>query len=104
MAMEATATMAMERGLLLLNLDMDMVTMDMVTMGTEAMDTMDMEREQLKQNLDTDMAMDMVTMDMEAMVMDTAITDTMGNIYRHSFIPNMLLLFMKLISSHSSHE
>merc|ERR1719309_1104780 len=58
MATEAMDTMAMERGLLLPNLAMDMV-MDMVIM-------------------------DMVTMDMEAMVMDMATMDTMDNIYRRS--------------------
>merc|ERR1711962_328923 len=83
-ATEAMDTMDMERGLLLPNLAMDMVMdmviMDMVTMAMEAMGTMDMERGRLKQNLDMAMVMDMVTMDMEAMVTDMATMDTMGNV------------------------
>merc|ERR1712059_69213 len=112
--------MAMERGLLMLNLvmDMAMVTeamgMDMVAMDTMAMA---MERDLLMLNLATDMVMDMA---MEDMVMDMAAMDTMGmdmamdtmdkseedrlKFHRKYHTKSLETLFMNFIFKEFSHE
>merc|ERR1712059_75618 len=97
--------MAMERGLLMLNLVMDMamvMDMDMVAMDTMAMA---MARDLLMLNLATDMVMDMamVGMDMAMDTMDKSEEDRL-KFHRKYYTKSLETLFMNFIFKEFSHE